>query len=269
MHLDVINLRGFYYRTPLGRLAQRAIRDQVAGFWDHSDGLTIAGFGFAAPLLRPFMPTARRVLCLMPAGQGVMHWPQGEENCSSLVAEFEWPVATGAIDRLIVMHGLETSDNPSELLDEIWRVLAPGGRVIFIVPNRTGIWARSDQTPFGYGRPYSLMQLENQLKAHQFYIEKHRFALYAPPNHKRKWRKMGPWLETLSGNLPLPLASGVILVEASKQVFAPTKPGLAARVKKPLAVIEGLTKPIAEPVRRRGAIGSNRNGNVPMGKDQA
>ena len=29
MHLDVLDLRNFYYRTGLGRTAQRAIRGQV------------------------------------------------------------------------------------------------------------------------------------------------------------------------------------------------------------------------------------------------
>ena len=29
MHLDVIDLRKFYYRTKLGRIVQRALRDKV------------------------------------------------------------------------------------------------------------------------------------------------------------------------------------------------------------------------------------------------
>ena len=36
-------------------------------------------------------------------------------------------------------------------LREIWRVLAAGGRVILVVPNRAGIWARTEATPFGHG----------------------------------------------------------------------------------------------------------------------
>lgn len=254
MHLDVINLRGFYYRTALGRAVQQAIRSQVAAMWSKTDGMTVAGYGFAAPMLRPFLEKSRRVLCLMPAGQGVMHWPQGEPNCSALVPEFEWPIATGHIDRLIVLHGLETSDHPSDLLHEIHRVLAPGGRVIFVVPNRTGMWARSDATPFGYGRPYSLMQLETQLKQHEFYIERHRTALYTPPKHSKLRLKLLSWMERMRPKFNLPIASGVLLVEASKQVFAPTRPGLAARVSKPLAVIEGFANPAPKPVSGRSTI---------------
>ena len=67
MHLDVLDLRNFYYRTNLGRAAQRAIREQVQGFWPNAEGETVVGFGFAVPLLRPFLGQARRVIGLMAA----------------------------------------------------------------------------------------------------------------------------------------------------------------------------------------------------------
>ena len=93
-----------------------------------------------------------------------MPWPAGEPNLCVLVEETRWPIEAGTVDRLIVAHGLETCDSPEALLAEIWRVLAPGGRVVFIVPNRSGLWARRDVTPFGFGRPYSLGQLEGLLR---------------------------------------------------------------------------------------------------------
>jgi SAM-dependent methyltransferase len=88
------------------------------------------------------------------------------ENVSVLCEETHWPVSTGLVDKLVVMHGLETSDHPAALLEECSRVLGPGGRALFVVPNRAGIWARADGTPFGVGRPYSTSQLESQLRHH-------------------------------------------------------------------------------------------------------
>ena len=38
MHLDVLDLRNFYYRTRLGRAAQKAIRDRVLKIWPKVDG---------------------------------------------------------------------------------------------------------------------------------------------------------------------------------------------------------------------------------------
>jgi hypothetical protein len=128
MHLDVLDLRNFYYRTQLGRVAQRAIRDQVERLWPPQQATTVAGFGFAVPLLRPYLATARRVIGLMPGPQGVMPWPAGEENVAVLCEETAWPLPTGLVDRLILMHGLETSENPTAVLEECHRVLGHAGK---------------------------------------------------------------------------------------------------------------------------------------------
>ena len=63
----------------------------------------------------------------MPGPQGALHWPLGHPNQSVLTHEHQWPIDTGFADRLIIMHGLETSEYPSMMLDEALRVL---GRVV-------------------------------------------------------------------------------------------------------------------------------------------
>ena len=240
MHLDVLDLRNFYYRSALGRGAQKVIRDDLVKLWPEAKGQTVVGFGFAVPLLRPYLADARRVTGLMPGPQGVMPWPAGQPNVSVLCEDTIWPVQTGQVDKLVVMHGLETSDNPTALLDECWRVLGPGGRAVFIVPNRAGLWSRSDKTPFGYGRPYSLGQLDAQLRKHQFVTERSLSTLYQPPSHCRIWRKAAGMLETLGHKLPVVVAGGVLMVEVSKQMAAPTRPGLSERVRRPLRALEGI-----------------------------
>lgn len=237
MHLDVQDLRNFYYRSTLGRAAQKAVRDEVRALWPEAKGQTVAGFGFAVPLLRPYLGEARRLISLMPAPQGVMPWPAGQPNVSVLCEETLWPVDTGHIDRLLVMHGLETSDRPGDLLDEAFRVLGPGGRALFVVPHRTGLWASSDRTPFGYGHPYSTGQLEAQLRLHGFMPERHRTTLFQPPSQKRFWRRAGPFLESLGKTVSPILSGGVLIVEASKRVNAVSGPGLRAAVRKPLSVL--------------------------------
>ncbi len=251
MHLDVLDLRDFYYRTPLGRVAQRAIRDKVVGLWPNVKGQTVAGYGFAVPLLRPFLTDARRVIGLMPGPQGVMPWPAGMANVSVLCEEATWPLATGMVDRLVLMHGLETSENPSALLDECHRVLGPGGKALFVVPNRSGLWARRDGTPFGFGRPYSLRQLEAQLKRHGFTPERSLASLYAPPSGKRFWLRTAQFWETTGRRIVPWFAGGVLMVEASKQVYAPTRGGLGAVVRKPLKVLEWAGAGSPEPVMGR------------------
>lgn len=247
MHLDVQDLKSFYYRTNLGRVAQRAIRTQVSEFWDNWAGDTVVGFGFAAPLLRPYLTQARRVVALMPGPQGVMHWPVGQANVSVLCEETVWPLQSGLADKLLVLHGLETSENPSALLEECWRVLAPGGRALFVVPNRAGLWSRRDITPFGFGRPYSLGQLESQLKKHRFMPEVHRAALFSPPSEKRFWLKSAGMLEGFGRKVSSHFAGGVLMVEATKQVYAPRPKGTPVKVLRPIRALEG---------RPAGAVGS-------------
>ncbi len=258
MHLDVVDLRAFYYRTQLGRIVQRSLNNKIAEIWPDSRGQTVAGFGFAAPVLRPFLATARRVMCLMPDQQGVMAWPENDLNRSLLVEETFWPVQTGLIDKLIVLHGLETCDTRDALLEEIWRVLGPGGKVLFVVPNRSGLWARRARTPFGYGQPYSLAQLETQLKRNRFMPVRHLSALYAAPSHRKISIRFAKYIERFSLRVPLPFAAGVVMVEATKQVYAPNNKGLGEAVRRPLSALEGIAKPGGKPVS--GLIGGSDPG---------
>lgn len=254
MHLDVQDLRNFYYRSALGRAAQRAVRTRVQQLWPQVQGQTIAGFGFAAPLLRPFLPEARRVMALMPGPQGVISWPAGMPNVSVLCEETMWPVETGHIDRLVVMHGLETSENPTALLDECWRTLGPGGKALFIVPNRGGIWSRSDATPFGFGRPYTMGQLEAQLKRHGFMPDRAVSALYQPPSKRRFWMRTASVWERVGAQVPMLFPAGVLMLEVSKRVHAPTGPGSRIKLPSPLEVLA--PKPATSPAMGRSGEGT-------------
>lgn len=248
MHLDVLELRNFYYRTGIGRAAQRAVRDQLVAFWPPTAGQTVVGFGFAVPLLRPYLGTARRVIGLMPGQQGVMAWPVGQPNVSVLTGEAHWPIATGSVDRLVILHGLETSENPTGLLEECQRALAPDGRALFVVPNRSGLWARRDGTPFGFGRPYSLGQIENQLRDYGFMPERHVAALFAPPSSRRFWLRTAHIWEKIGRRLSTRFAGGVLMVEARKEVPARLRPGLGVAFRRPLRVLEGIPAPEPKPI---------------------
>lgn len=243
MHLDVQDLRNFYYRSTLGRAAQASVRGKMLQLWPEAHGQTVVGFGFAVPLLRPYLKDARRVMALMPGPQGVMPWPAGLPNVSVLSEETLWPVETGHVDKLIVMHGLETSERATQVLEECWRVLGPGGKALFVVPNRAGLWSRSDRTPFGYGRPYTLGQLESQLKQHQFLPERHGAALYQPPSERRFWLKSGPLCEKIGSRVPSVVAGGVLIVEVSKRVQPPRGTIVKDFAKRPIKALDGLAEP--------------------------
>lgn len=244
MHLDAADLRSFYYRTRLGRAVQKAIRDRLVGLAPPRAGETVVGFGFAVPLLRPYREVARRVIGLMPGPQGVMAWPQGLPNNSVLCEETLWPLASGTVDRLVMLHGLETSENPASVLDEAYRVLAPGGRAIFVVPNRAGLWSRWDGTPFGFGRPYTTGQLEAQLRRHDFYAERMVSALFMPPSQAGFWLRSANFWERNGARLLPWRGGGVLVAEVSKSVPAQRPRGRSAPVRRLQQGLAGAGQPV-------------------------
>ncbi|MEM6306769.1 MAG: methyltransferase domain-containing protein [Pseudomonadota bacterium] len=250
MHLDVSELREFYYRSALGRAVQRSVRDQLLRLWPEARRQTVVGYGFAVPLLRPYLADARRVAALMPGPQGVMPWPAGQKNISVLCEETRWPLEASSVDKLIINHGLDTSEHPGAVMEECYRVLAENGRAIFIVPNRASLWARQDGTPFSVSRPYSVGQLEKRLKWHGFLPTSHVTALYQPPSVQKFWLKVGPTVERIGQRIPAWRGGGVLMAEVKKQVPRPARPGLGQILAKSVGVLDGIGT--VEPARRNG-----------------
>lgn len=245
MHHDVIELRKFYYSRALGRVVQKVLRDRLLQMWpaEQGTGMTVAGYGFAVPLLRPYRGRARRVVSLMPGPQGVMAWPAGLPNCSVLCEETAWPLDTGSVDRLVLLHAMESADQPSAVLSEAWRVLGPGGRMLVMAPNRAGLWARSEATPFGFGRSYTAGQLEAQAREAGFVTEQTGAALYIPPSDRRFWLKSAHVWERAGLRISQVLVAGVVLTEFSKQVQAPIGRLHRVAVPSPLEVLGGIARP--------------------------
>jgi SAM-dependent methyltransferase len=166
----------------------------------------------------------------MPAGQGVVAWPSAGQRQATLVHEDHLPIPDSSVDRLLVVHGLENTPALRGMLREIWRVLTPSGRVLLVVPNRRGLWARVDSTPFGHGHPYSRGQLTRLLRDSLLTPLDWSHALYMPPfSWPLLLRSAVAW-ERL-GTLLWPVFSGVIMVEATKQIYAASGDGARERVR--------------------------------------
>src|SRR6516225_1310180 len=100
--------------------------------------------GLSDALSGLFREEAERCLAFMPAVQGVVKWPTNRPGLAALVDELELPLTDSAVDRVLLVHALEMARDPIALLREVWRVLAGGGRLLIVVPNRRGVWARLD-----------------------------------------------------------------------------------------------------------------------------
>lgn len=218
MWCDVIDLRDFY-ATRLGHVARRMIRRRIREFWPDMKGKNMMALGYPTPYLRYYREEAQRLVALMPAEQGALSWSQTTPNIAVLTEEIQLPLTDKSVDFALVVHSLEFTSHPREMIREVWRVLADGGRLLIIVPNRSGLWSRRDKTPFSKGHTYSLSQLTQFLQENTFTPLRVEHALYIPPSQSRiflstatAWEKMGhQWFRNLSG---------VLLLEASKQIYA-------------------------------------------------
>ena len=251
MSLDVVDLRAFY-DSPLGVVAQRLVSRVLRGRWDSRfTGLSLMGVGYATPYLADFAKEAQRTLAFMPAEQGVVIWPGGGRCSAALVDAQMLPLPDGSIDRLLLAHALEMSHDAAALLREVWRVLAAGGRLMAVVPNRRGLWARMDTTPFGHGRPYSRSQITALLRETWFTPTAWGEALYVPPISRGWFLRSAIAWERTGSTISAPFA-GVHIVEATKQVYR----AIPARREKRQLV------PALEPALAPSSSGAARSGAV-------
>jgi len=236
MFSDIIELRDFY-QNPLGQMARQALRTRIENMWPDMRGERVLTLGYGEPLLEMLAPKAAELYAFMPAAQGVSYWPAKGPNISCLVEINNLPLPDNSIDRVIVLHALEGVPDPTSMLREVWRVMKSGGRLLTIIPNRRGLWAHSDRTPFGNGQPYSASQIKNTLHNQGFLIESLRHALYTPPSLMRLNLSLSARIEKIAAAL-FPGFGGLLVLEASKQLYAPreAKEALRHRLVLPLSI---------------------------------
>ncbi len=237
-----------FYDSEIGVIVQNILQRHISDFWADARGLRVMGCGYATPYLDGFSRDSERVIAMMPSRQGAHSWGLNDKNMVFLSDENAMPIESCSIDRILLIHHLESCDNLQESLREIWRVLKSNGRVLIIVPNRIGVWARSDWSPFGHGRPFTLSQLSTNLRDSQFIPEGHRGALFVPPTPDSPVLMKSANLIEKMGSTIFPFVAGVHMIEASKQVYATidkTGGGLSV-LAKTKEILAGGVKPVPQ-----------------------
>jgi SAM-dependent methyltransferase len=210
-----------FYAGRTGRMIRRVLAAHIRMFWPDIKGESLLGLGYAAPFLTPFRDEAERVSLMIPAERGVHFWPADSAGLVCLGDEQFLPFESESLDRILLIHGLETFESAPPALHEIWRVLRGGGRLLLIVPNRLGFWARAEWSPFGEGTPYTAGQLSRLLRENRFNPERTGHALFLPPAQSPMILRSLEVLERI-GPYMFPALSGVTLIEASKQIYCGT-----------------------------------------------
>jgi len=208
-----------FYASARGAVAARILRVRIAGLWPSARGDSVLGLGYALPYLRLWHDQAARCIALTPVQMGAARWPAGAPNLSCAAEEDALPFADLSFDRVLLVHGLENADNARRLLREAWRVLKDDGRLLVVAPNRSGMWAYWDSTPFGHGHPYSTGQLGRLLADGLFRVERRDACLWVPPVSLRVVLRSAALWER-AGRKLVPALAGVTLTEAVKDVYA-------------------------------------------------
>ena len=209
--MNIVDIAQFYTQ-PLGKTTQELLAAKLQAHLQVQPDQLVLGLGFASPYLSEDLKT----VSFMMARAGVMHWPITGTVRSALVDELDLPLSDNHVDVALLIHALEFSESAEDLLEEVWRVLTPQGKLILVVPNRRGLWSSSDLTPFGQGQPFSRSQLSKLLKEAQFVVNNMKQVLLGPP-----WGGSGLAKVMEHGSsFGFGALSGAILVEATKQVYA-------------------------------------------------
>lgn len=252
MRPDIIDLQAFY-GSRQGQLVRRLVGRQIRQLWPELPGARVLGLGYAVPFLGLLTEAAERVCAIMPPAQGVAAWPARQPNQVVLALESELPLPDRSIDRVLLVHALESAEQIRPLLREVWRVLADGGEAMVVVPNRRGLWCLSDATPFGHGQPFSVAQLKEVLRSMLFAPAQTATALYVPPSRSRLLLRTAVAWERVGLRWAQPFA-GLLAMTAVKQIYALPSAPAKARRRKPAYAPALAAERVAARRQQRGAV---------------
>ena len=231
MRQTVITLEKFY-SSRLGMAARDMATRRLVSLWPDLAARDVLGYGYCGPYLAPYMKSANRVVMAMPGGQGAVANIGKRGIISCLTDEDLLPFSDARFDNVLCVHGAEETSDLAVLLRELWRVTRPEGRIVVIASNRSGLWAGSDKSPFGAGRPFSRQQLRAALNKAGFVPTVWSGALYAPPFSRFAKPALTKGFERF-GETVWPRFSGLVLVEAVKRLYAEPTGYVKAAAKRP------------------------------------
>lgn len=239
MSVDVIDLREFY-TTPLGQVSQAALLRTFSKLEPFKKDLDLVGIGYPVPLFDSLADDISQAIILMPARQGALQWPVGKDSKVALVDEDELPIETASVQCVVVLHLIENVADPAQILNEIWRILVPEGKLILVAANRRGLWTRFEHTPFGNGRSFSRGQLSVLLRKAKLTPSHWNHTLNFPPIRFKSLMRFYPLVDKLGAKL-WPLFCGAYVVTATKRLYqgVPVSAKRAAKVKMPIIAAQG------------------------------
>ncbi|BAK83383.1 methyltransferase domain-containing protein [Komagataeibacter medellinensis] len=214
-----------FYASQRGRVAARLLGQRMTTFWPEGPHGHTLGLGYALP----FLPLWDGVDAPCISARLDTHVTRGAppwlgRDC--IASGLQLPFDDLKFDRILLIHALEISEDKNSLLRQVWKILRDDGRLLLVVPNRAGLWAHTDNSPFGQGTPFSRRQINRWLADACFRAERHEDALYIPP--AGPCPTAGAGMMEFTGRVLFPRLGGVCMIEAVKDIYAgvPSRPAI-------------------------------------------
>ena len=138
--------------------------------------------GYPPPLLVGLDPRSVERLAVVLTDPASAHaWPVTQPSCALVAAPAQLPFAESLFDGALLVHALEHAPDPHACLRELWRVLAPAGYLVLIVPSRAGRLGGWLPGPFDTGHGFGRRELTALLEDALFEPLSWRSVLAAPP----------------------------------------------------------------------------------------
>jgi SAM-dependent methyltransferase len=193
------------------------VNDYLHKLWPALHGQKVLSLGYGLPYLEGYQDDPF-IFAAMPAQMGVIHWPRTGDGRTLMTWEAELPFPDETFDFILLTHALEFSGDPDALIGELSRVLKPEGRLMVVVPNRLGVWARREITPFARGRPYSSVELNGLMRRNSMMVSQSVYGLFVPPTRRRWILRYAQTFEKIGQRWHPPIG-GLLIMEARKDVY--------------------------------------------------
>lgn len=227
-----------WFRTPLGRELAEAERAALALQLRHSLASTLLQLGAFGD--------DRRIALFGSVRQYLADdWPDGPVDVATRAEDL--PFEADSFDVVVLIHRLEFSDEPHQVLREAERVLAPEGRLLLVGFNPYSSWglrrlwqARSGAAPWS-GRYISQARVEDWCRLLGLRSAGRQYLFHRPPwGGRRLHARLRRW-ESAVGSA-LPWLGAVYLTVARKHVVKPLQMRAIVRPRR-VAVPSGLAQP--------------------------
>lgn len=155
------------------------------------------------------------------------------QDCATLKLNFEaLPFREDVFDLVVCVHALEFSHNPTQFFSEVFRVLAPEGRLVVLSLNPWGPWwMRKKENLFDFDsqthfKPLGVSEVKGYCQKYGI-IDRGRFGVYCPSlsDNPQKLARWG-WCEKAGDRWWPALANAYMLSIVKRE----EKPGLIGKL---------------------------------------